>query len=452
MTLRNVVNEVNADRHTRLVFIALCCYLASQSYMIPLFILGPSWATWPTASDIVVGLVIVAGLVERRHLLSIMGARQRTLWGLFALIWLWVFSWLIHIGMTDYPSSAISVGGYYIYRMIQFTLIFVFMSAVPLNQGRLVALRRVTLATLVFVCIFVLLTFFSIVGPNQLGGHLPTDPYVSGPWGAYVLAQGGVGWGTIGYNHGYVALQILMLTALHLHLSAVTRANYSILFIALPVAAAFLTGSRAGLAAVLVFLLFAFRRRPLPLLIFGLAAVAMLLAQSAFSLPNDDGLLYTVTQRQGDLLLLANADNLNGRHQIWLDHISFLNENPMRWLTGAGLGATMDGTDPVGTNAHMLFLQVILDTGIIGLILFLAVFWMILQTLWEYEVRPRPLFWVTVVLLITAVTQETFYPVAAFGHFLGLFLVSMSLALNDSTVPWRPEKQEIGLRALEGVK
>jgi hypothetical protein len=36
------------------LFVLICAFLISQSYLVPLAVVGPSWAVWPDLSDLVI--------------------------------------------------------------------------------------------------------------------------------------------------------------------------------------------------------------------------------------------------------------------------------------------------------------------------------------------------------------------------------------------------------------
>jgi O-antigen ligase len=124
--------------------------------------------------------------------------------------------------------------------------------------------------------------------------------------------------------------------------------------------------------------------------------------------------------------VLNPTENLSGRDNIWMDYIDYLNSNPIRWLIGSGTGSNSQ----LRSNAHNLYLNIIAEGGLPFLVSFIAVFMAILRTLWRNEGNSKPVFFVTLALLISSLTQETLYPVPAFGHFLGLYLFVLAIALR----------------------
>jgi hypothetical protein len=79
----------DAMRRTRWHFAALCLYLLSQSFTIPILPLGPSWATWPGLPDVATGLlglvVIVCGFPRTVQPTRTQAAMFRWLMIIFAL-------------------------------------------------------------------------------------------------------------------------------------------------------------------------------------------------------------------------------------------------------------------------------------------------------------------------------------------------------------------------------
>jgi hypothetical protein len=93
-------------------------------------------------------------------------------------------------------------------------------------------------------------------------------------------------------------------------------------------------------------------------------------------------------------------------------------------LLGSGFGAAS------GKNAHLLYLQIVYEVGLIGLAVFAGLIYKVLSYLKFYERGIRPIYWATIAFLLSGLSQETFYPVPSFGHFLGFYLCSLAIALR----------------------
>jgi hypothetical protein len=121
---------------------------------------------------------------------------------------------------------------------------------------------------------------------------------------------------------------------------------------------------------------------------------------------------------------------LAGRVEIWNDRVALLNQNPAYWLTGTGFGSAIE----TGSNGHMLFLQTTLECGLLGTAVFLWLLWKTTNFLWRRGSEVRILCYLTLALLVSALTQETLYPVPALGHFCGMFLFCLGVAVSRPTL------------------
>lgn len=350
-------------------------------------------------------------------------------------------SYLTWLSNSDAKGS--SIGFYQIYRLIEFICIFWVTAHIPLPPERLNVLRRIVEAILIFVCAGIVLTYFSIVPLSALTAHLPQSPDIAGPWSWYAsrTGLGGSGWGTIGYNHSYVAAQVLMLLSLKMHLSLNQNLFANNLLLLLSIIACFLSESRNGLATILIFAMIYWIQKPIYGVIAGVFAVfigiiTIFIAPKSINLTSSEG---SAIERQASLLEANNAENLSGRDQIWTDRIAFLDTDPILWFVGGGFGSAVDS----GDRAHMLYLQIIIETGLLGLLIFGFLFYKILYCLYRYEVGGKPIFWVTVAFLVSSLTQETFYPVPAMVHFMGFYFCSLAIALRSCG--YKKESQQFAL-------
>jgi O-antigen ligase len=191
----------------------------------------------------------------------------------------------------------------------------------------------------------------------------------------------------------------------------------------LAILACLLSGSRAGLAGAIVFAIAMMVRKPLYVLVF-----AFLVWITVLAVPQDwlSEMDQTVT-RQSALAEPHEEENLSGRVAIWEDRLAFLNEEPTRWIIGSGFGSAVES----GNSAHMLYLQLIVEVGLIGLAAFLFVMSTVLRHLRRGEAGVQPILWATVAFLFSSLTQETFYPSPAAGHFLGFYLSAVAIALRS---------------------
>ncbi|WP_409996742.1 O-antigen ligase family protein [Deinococcus sp. Marseille-Q6407] len=266
----------------------------------------------------------------------------------------------------------------------------------------------------------VIWTYFSPAIPQTLGQLLPRGLGVSGPWESYYLHHER-GLGTVGYNHAHVAAMVLLQGALLMMLRPAKANTWVLLGI---VVACFLSGARAGLVGALLFMLLESLRMPLrSTLLILLAGVAGLLAA-----PYLQDQLDSLVARQATILQAGNTENLAGRGEIWQTYLRNLMADPVRLLLGSGLGS---GIANNGSNAHMMVLQVLYETGLAGLTVMVMLFWKLMTRLYALRSRRAGIgLNVLIGLWATTFATETLYPNSAFGSFLPLLALAMVVALT----------------------
>jgi hypothetical protein len=408
-------------------FVALCGYLLSQIYLIPFMALGPSWAVWPRLADVAVGLMLAAALVSKS------GNRQSTesSQAVFRLLVIGFIACVCSFFLINMlvgaagRGLALDDGQYYLYRVTQFLIIYWTAIRVPLTPLRQRILSNVATVTLVVTCVLCLLTWVGVPPGPRLVQHLPQNKSVAGPWVTYVFDEAR-GYGLISYNRAYVAAQLLLLLALKLNLEPKRKPLLDVAYIALALAACFVSGSRSGFAAMGLFTFALFVRNPIYVPVAGL----LLGLGSLFVSPEQfsSGDITKIATEQTKITNPMEAEQFRARVNLWGRWLERFAREPHLLVMGIGFGgARGDGGVEV---AHMQYLTVLGEFGIFGLLFFLWLFYTILHGLWRYEPKPNPIFWATVALLFGAATQETFYPVVAFGHFLGLYFFAVALALR----------------------
>lgn len=416
-------------RRTTLAFVGACCYLVSQTFQIPIIALGPSWAVWPGLSDLAFAMMLLSLLTGSRHLRMLSPANRKVYSGLLVLLGATAAAFLAAsmrdlFAVAPRSEKSANFGLFQIYRFAQFVLVYRVIAGLPLTRSRARSLSLLADVTLAVAFLGILGTYTSVLPTPLLVSHLPSERSVAGPWVTLSMGQ----WyeaGTIGYNHGYVAVQLVMLAGLAIGLRVRRSAFLDTACLVLATAGAFLSASRAGMAAALFLLLACFLRSPgaliIAVLVFGLAFSAF----AGFLVDLGIGVAETA-ERQLTLRRPLDPENLSGRAGIWQDSLDLMFADPTRWVVGAGPG----GATQFGNNAHMLVLQLILEGGVIGLALFLWVMHTIMSCLYRFERGAKAIFWTTGALLVSSFTQETLYPVPSMGHFLGLYLFSVALVLG----------------------
>ncbi|EYB69484.1 hypothetical protein DEIPH_ctg005orf0045 [Deinococcus phoenicis] len=407
----------------------LGAYLFAQCLSLPVLIAGPSWALWPTLPDLLLWAALGCALLYHRPA----GAAQQPVWqALVLLSVLAVCAFGVLFVMRDgHLASAVAFGLFQLYKLAQVLAMFWMVSRLPLRDKVLAHWGRAALAAFVLMVGSVAWTYFSPALPTALGQVLPHSlGSAAGPWGAYYL-HNEPGLGAVGYNHGYVALQVTVLAALVLMLRP-HRSNVWVLAAAL--VACFLSGSRAGLAGCLLFALLEWRHLPVRAgLLLGLLGAAGLAAA-----PWLDQQLGDLATRQSTLLDVGDTNNLAGRSEIWGHYLRAFMHDPYRLWVGSGFGSAINNR----SNAHSTPLQVLYETGLAGLATFGLFFWVLIRRLFAaHTARSGVALGLLAGLWLTALTQETFYPNPAFGGSLPLLALALALALAPARRPAAPATQ-----------
>lgn len=413
-------------KQTKLLFFTLCLYLLSQGYLIPVFAIGPSWVVWPRITDFIIVLFVLLSIFKFKYLNKASKYNQ-SLFNILVIIFFGcILSFVLYLNFHSANiNKGFYVGAHNIYRFFQALCVFFVAMRLPLTKGRINILRRLVTVTLLFVCFGVILTYLSIIPLRSLISHLPASSEMLGTWMRYANFTE-VGFGTISYNHAYTALQVIMLIGLTVSLSSDKGKLMNVLLFILSIFVCFLTESRAGLVAIVFFAVVFWVKKPV-YAFFAVVVIAVVLFSGIIPEGKFSSFAPTL-ERHKTILEIQDTENFSGRYEIWQDRLAFINQEPTRWIWGEGFGSALDS----GDQAHMIFLQIIFETGVIGLLLFLLFFYRLLSYLRMSGAMGMSIFWVTVALLISSLTQETFYPNIAFPYFIGLFLCSVSIVLNDN--------------------
>lgn len=421
----------NSVKRTQPLFVVICVYLLSQSFIIPIAAIGPSWSLWPTMADImIVPLVGVAvlGFRSRRAMTNY----HRSFLRLLGLLLLVVSFGMVQTILFSDEREAVMYGFYFLYRFVEFFGVFWAFSQVVWTPHRFKVLRIVVDVLLLVTCAGVILTFLGVIPLGSLVAHLPQSRDASGPWMAYPLKdrfpEDGRGLGFVGYNHAYAGVQILALTALRFALS---RSRVSVMtgcLVLVALIASFFTESRAGFAALLFFAGTQFVRNPkLILACVPVAILALLLVGG------DPAEMSGTMERQQTILSATEEDNLSGRPMIWDAYTTYLLEHPAAILVGAGLGSSY----PITRNrsCHMTPLQYLFELGLVGLAIYCFIVFRVVRFLYLNESGAKPLLFAFIALQIASFTMETFYPIPYLGHFLALCLLAAAIAFSSADVP-----------------
>ena len=373
-----------------------------------------------------------------------MAEPHRPIWRYFVVIFfIFLFNYLTltvwggWLGLRYIEGSeGLVYGAASMYRFVQMGVVFWVVSRIPMTVRRYYILERIMVLVIVVNCIFIFLVFLQVVTPAQLSAQLPDDLDVSGPWAGlyrkFDVSQDGLG--TISYNHGIVASQVLLMMGLLMSLSRGnnTIRNYALMILC--IGATFVSGSRTGFMAMVIFtmimLVDILGRNPLYFIaIFLVAAggIVFALSEGVF-----EDIFGDAIQRQAAIVDTSDADSgsFSGRTNFWEAHIDMLNRNLGHWIWGGGVGSARDS----GFYSHNNYLTVTFELGLIGFIGLLLTISRILRSLWKWDIPIRGLFWTVIVLLFTAITLDVFHPVPQRGQWLPFFMGCLALCLFAKNV------------------
>jgi len=106
----------------------------------------------------------------------------------------------------------------------------------------------------------------------------------------------------------------------------------------------------------------------------------------------------------------------------------------------------LDDGDKVASGAHNNFLHVLSETGVFGELIFLGLFSAIILALWRAGKQDPFAFlfcWATIALLISGLTQETFWFQISFGNFWMFYMAGLAMALSyPQSAGLKPADQE----------
>jgi hypothetical protein len=438
------MTTASSSRTSRtLPFIFLCLYVSSQAFTVPILVLGPSWAVWPTLADITGAMLFCAVVVthlkhgtaipDRGHSLVRFACLLFVMCGL-SYILLMVLDTSLHPHLTGKGKPT---GLFQLYRVFQTITIFWATLTIPLDKDRLRILGSLVLMALAFVGLSVLLDYYDIVPSRAYAAHLPQDISRAGYWAFYKMGAAGKGVGCLSYNHAATAAQILALAALSIHLRGSQLTKVGVIMLLFAVLCIAFTESRMGFVCMVLFVCGVIRSRPIYSAAAGITAVTIIaiILTSAGSSP-----IETVIDRQATIGSSYSEDGLSGRDFRWRERFDYLNEKPVRWIAGSGFGSSVEG----GDWAHMQFLTLLVEGGIIALVIFCAGVVYLLRLLKRSERGIRAITCLTLVLLFSCFTQETLYPVPVFANLLCFYMCIVGMVFTSDRTAAVPTRSRFG--------
>lgn len=344
---------------------------------------------------------------------------------------------IIGEGARNFDFLQNPFGWFQIYRVLQFLIVFIGALVAGTVALNLQAHKKVALFSLGICCLGIIATGFSLIPLPLIVSHLPAnDLALSGPWSFFFNPNKSEAsaWGFVGYNHAYVSLQTIGLLMLWFSLASDEwqRKRTPFLF-AVSGLAVFLSESRSGLIVFL--LVFGYMlvstRRYLFVLAAALAALGafQVLSLSNLELGEADRFIERAGSVVGVLDDTQRTNALSDRDTIWLDKLEHIEQTPGALIYGLGFGSGAMS----GVNAHMLYLHVLYELGLAGLIIYMAYFFRITQLVFRLESGfGLQTVYLLILFFVSSSTQETLYPVPALGHYLGLLACHVGLFLGFS--------------------
>jgi hypothetical protein len=435
----------SGGRAQTVAFWLCCAYVLSQVYMVPVWLIGPSWSVWPSVTDLVVLLMMtwlpfvrMAGTMTpeivtiKRYLVLLACGAVASYFGLTLN--------LLDLKTVDAANEKGQYFGLYqVYRLGQFLVVFWFATELDLTAKRRLLLRRTIGLTFWITCASLLANYFGLFETPMLAPQIPRSPGTAGPWAFYSLGLVGSPVGAISFHRAYPAVQLLLLAATYICLIPPGRIWLPSLTLVSLFVGCLVSDSRAGFVAACVFAVIFVASRPRVLV--AMTAIGVFAIPIGVYLSDEfSGALSRAVERQSTISTSYEEDGFAGRVEIWNDRLALLNRHPVFWAAGTGYGSAVE----TGSNGHMLYLHIALECGLVGLVGFLVLSQRITVFLWRGAEAGRAMCYATIALMVSALTQETFYPVPALGHFCGMYLFCVVVALRHSAASVRHGK----LRAL----
>lgn len=250
--------------------------------------------------------------------------------------------------------------------------------------------------------------------------------------------------GTLTYHH--TLLGTFMLIPLFLSLYRLLKENTrsgKIVYICMTISFMIIiifSGSRSALlgivfSAVLFFFShFKFKKK----IIIYITVFLLSMTALYFLTPLKSLVTLTFQSKETKFLDISSAS----RFLIWAGAIKhFLSSDMLHKLFGIGIGAFQTiqydfvfwGSSRSASGAHNNFIHILLEIGIIGLIIYSALFYTILKKLYIHFSNPlsKVFFFLTLALLASSITQETFWFQKSFGSLWLFYMFFVAIVFQS---------------------
>lgn len=424
----------------RVSFFCLAGFVATQGYLIPIVALPSlNWALWPSLPDlfgIVLVIIVVLSTVHRTRV-------SRFDRSIFTdLVWMLLFFALNFFLVTTAFSTTgegVKFGGFSLILFAKYVVVYWAATHVSIDKDRMHILHIAALIAFLWLCVTTLADRLSLIELDNLTTHLPSA--IAGKWGSIGLDS------TVSNSHGGTTVVILVLAALVLGTARHRFTPYvegTVFVLSLPTS--LISGSRQGLVRILAFFATYMSRRFLRyfmLILVLLIPVVVYLFVSDSPLPyiDDPNVIQSLDRQRVLITDPFSNEGLSGRPDLWQSVLNTLNEDPIRWFIGYGIGNYVE----FNNSAHNMLLQLLEDGGLIELVLVGVLWARIFGRIWRRRWEAWAMVSLTIGMLTSALTSAIFYPNLSTGWYLGLFFVAMHIvpSVSQSDVPVR-SKQSTG--------
>ncbi|MBM3331458.1 O-antigen ligase family protein [candidate division WOR-3 bacterium] len=420
---------------------AVVVYILSQGFTFPIVAFTRSMYLWPVLSDLAT-LFLVAVHLSRSQLVNPMDRTERSFWRLLVLGVTMALASTVYTSFTSPqgPTLAGLAGSYQTLRLVEFGVVWHCIRGMAFSPQHLARISSAVYAVTAFIVAVALGQATGLFPGAMLAAHLPADS----PWGAVRSMNGPHRpFGPIGINAGGMVNYLTVFTALLLA-GRKPAAAFRVPLIAVAAVVVFLTGSRGatvGFATMFVAASATSVRR----FVFTLAAAIVFAVIAPRILGQTDEEVGAYAQRRSASILNRQQDpTLSGRTIRWTDTVQYVRSNPEVLITGIGWGMGEMGIPGVPGNAHNMYLQSLLEGGVLGLALYLMLLltaFRLLRGSLPDLAGPRAAY---AGLLVAGFTGEVLWPTFLNGHFLGFTFAMLAIAgaasrgyVQSSRTVWR---------------
>lgn len=395
----------------------LCLYVLSFGYSLPLMTITAE----VRLDDLFFVVIISIWLMSKALNPSKKSTKPFLAKALIA--WVAVNALSIVANILHYDNRQIIYSGYYLFRMIEYILIyFIFVDMINTYKLKITLIRLIWFTTL-FVCLYGLYQYH-FTGVSRVTS-------------------------TLSENHAHIGSFLVFTFFVLVGYASYTRNSaeklWLVLSLPLIVYVLFLSASRAAIVALFcgILVYFIFKRNFTNKIIAIGIIFLIIFVGFDFLISIQDFQLGTAQFEN-----LEQDISLFGRFYIWIETVNMILENPIVLITGIGLGAFQYVMNPITpffdgvSGGHNNYLHVLTETGIAGFMLFVYILMSFLKVSLQRARNTASrkgfiyygYFCGTAALTVTAFTQETFSVQIALHNILGYFFLVTALVFSEPEI------------------